>query len=341
MRTSKPWITALEKKYVNEALDNADIGQGAALPRFEETWAKYNGYKHAVVSNSGTSALFLAVKALGIREGDEVIVPEFTMVATAWAVTYASAKPVFVDCGNDLNMDPGILESAITPRTKAIIVVPIYGRRVSQKIYDIARAHKLLIIEDMAEAHGIMPQSDIACYSFHASKILTTGGGGMCLTNDPGCSDEMRRLCHLYLDKDMTMLHPKIGYNFRLSNIQAAVGAAQVERIKEILAKRDQVAAWYDELIISTARMPKRDVVWVYDIDCGEKQYEVRDALAKADIESRYFFKAMSQQPMYLNDYAKLNAYRWSKRGLYIPLYPEMTRADVETVTKVVNSVLK
>lgn len=338
MRCSRPWITALEKKYVNEALDVADIGQGEFLPRFEEAWANYNKYKYGVVSNSGTNAIFLALKALGIKEGDEVIVPEFTMVATAWAVTYTGAKPIFVDCLPDLTMNPDLVKAAITPKTKALITVPIYGRNVSKKVYDIARESNIFVVEDMAEAHGIMPMGDIACYSFHASKIITTGGGGMCLTNNIEYAKEMKLYCHLYLDKDMTMLHPKMGYNFRMSNIQAAVGLAQVERISEILAKRKEVEGWYNDLIPEHMRMPEREVVWVYDINCGENQKLIKDKLAKADIESRYFFKTMSQQPMYLGNYEKLEAYKWSQRGLYIPLYPEMTKAEVESVVKVIKS---
>lgn len=335
MNTSKPWITDLEKKYVNEALDLSDVGKGDFLWRFEEAWADYNKYKYGVACNSGTSALYLALLALGIGKGDEVIVPEFTMVASAWAVTYTGATPVFVDCLQDLTMDPNLVKASVTKKTKAIIVVPIYGRSVSPRVYDEARSAGLYIVEDMAEAHGIMPQGDIACYSFHASKIITTGGGGMCLTNNIQWSDKMTKLTHLYLDKDMTMLHEDIGYNFRMSNIQAAIGLAQVERIDEILEKREEITGWYDEFIPEELKMPRRDVVWVYDIDCGDKQAEIKQKLLDNDIESRYFFKPMSMQPMYTNDYSDLEAYKWSKRGLYIPLYPEITKQEVKKICKI------
>jgi dTDP-4-amino-4,6-dideoxygalactose transaminase len=335
MNTSKPYLTSLERQYLLEAFDKGDIGKGDHIWQFEESWANYNKYKYGVACNSGTSALHLALLALGIGPGDEVIVPEFTMVATAWAVTYTGATPVFIDCLDDLNMDPNLFRRAINKKTKAVMVVPIYGRKVSDMIYRIAESENIPVVEDMAEAHGIMPRGDIACYSFHASKIITTGGGGMCLTNNISYSSEMAKLTHLYLDKDMTMLHQKIGYNYRLSNIQAAIGLAQVERIDEILEKRKQVEAWYDSMIPSKYLMPERDVVWVYDIDCKDKQEETRAKLADAGIESRYFFKPMSMQPVYETDYQSLDAYKWSKRGLYIPLYPEMTKRDVEKVCKI------
>lgn len=335
MNTSKPFITDLEKKYVNQALNLSDVGKGDFLWQFEKAWGSYNGYKHAVACNSGTSALFLALLALGIGKGDEVIVPEFTMIASAWAVSYTGATPVFVDCLDDLTIDPKLVRTKITKKTKAIIAVPIYGRSVSPMVYQIAETEKLFVVEDMAEAHGIKPRGDIACYSFHASKIITTGGGGMCLTNEKEWADEMVRLSHLYLDKDMTMFHSKIGYNFRMSNIQAAIGLAQVERIGEILEKRSKLANLYTALLPGKYLMPRREVVWVYDIDCGENQREVREKLLANGIESRYFFKPMSMQPMYINDYEHLEAYKWSQRGLYIPLYPEMTKEEIEKICKI------
>jgi Predicted pyridoxal phosphate-dependent enzyme apparently involved in regulation of cell wall biogenesis len=192
MRTSKPWVTDLEKKYVNEALNRSDIGSGPHIELFENAWAKYNKQKYGVACNSGTNAIFIALKALGIGPGDEVIVPEFTMIATAWAVTYTGATPVFVDCLQDLTVDPNLVKKAVTKKTKAIIAVPIYGRSVSKTLYEFASFNDIPVVEDMAEAHGIMPKGVISCYSFHASKIINTGGGGMCLTNNQKYAEEMR-----------------------------------------------------------------------------------------------------------------------------------------------------
>lgn len=340
MYCSKPSVTEKEKAYIEDAITKADIGVGEYLGKFETAWAAFNNREYAVACDSGTNALFLAVKALGIGTGDEVIVPEFTMIASAWAVTYTGATPVFVDCGDDLNLDTDLLEKTIGPATRAIMPVHIYGRPCNmEKINALAKKHGLWVIEDMAEAHGMQPTGDIACYSFHSSKTLCTGGGGMCLTNNKEWAQEMKLLSHLYLNKNMTMLHEKVGYNFRLSNLQAAFGLAQVERAQELIDKRKKVADWYDKYIPARFRMPKREVVWVYDIDCGKDQELVRQKLLEGGIESRYFFKPMSEQPMYFKDPTGLKAYEWSRRGLYIPTYHDMTEEDVIKITDILKTV--
>lgn len=332
IRVSKPSITDLEKEYLQQAVDNNDIGVGDFIERFEHTWAKYNHKQYGVACNSGTNAIFLALKALGIGEGDEVLVPEFTMIATAWAVTYTGATPVFVDCLEDLTMDYLKARHQITKKTKAIIPVPIYGRAVGQGVYDLGREYNLFVIEDMAEGHGIQPRGDIACYSFYGNKILTTGEGGMCLTNDEKIANEIRSLANMYFDKNRTLLHPKIGYNFRLTNLQASIGLAQVKRTDEILRKRQQIAKWYDKYLPDEYKMPDREVVWVYDIDCGDKQQEIKDRLEENGVESRYFFKPMSMQPMFKGQYQDLEAYKWSKRGLYLPCYPDLLEEEIQYI---------
>jgi len=334
INVSKPSITDLEKQYIESAVNNADIGVGPFVDRFEKAWASYNKQDYGVACNSGTNAIFLALKALGIKEGDEVIVPEFTMIATAWAVSYTGATPVFADCLSDLTVDSHEVRKLINKNTKAIIAVPIYGRSVSQDVYNIAKEFNLKVIEDMAEGHGIKPRGDVACYSFYGNKILTTGEGGMCLTDDVVLAQEIKSLANMYFDKDRTMIHPKIGYNFRMTNIQASLGLAQVERCDEILSKRDIIANWYNEKIPTQFIMPERDVVWVYDIDCGTRQQEIKEKLHEMGVESRYFFKPMSMQPMYKDDYQQLEAYQWSKRGLYLPCYPDMTEEDVDYIAK-------
>lgn len=329
MQMSQPSITDLEKHFVNRALSKADIGVGDYIEQFENAWAKWNGMVYGVSCNSGTNAIYLALKALGIGPGDEVIVPEYTMVATAWAVSYTGATPVFVDCDDDLLMD--ITKIRITPNTKAIISVPIYGRASTIPEFGVP------LIEDMAEAHGIKPQGDIACYSFYGNKILTTGEGGMCLTNNQKWADEMRKYANMYFDEKRTYLHPKVGHNFRMTNLQAAVGLAQVMRIDEILAKRKQVETWYDQYMPEKYKMPKRDVLWFYDIQT-DKQEELKQHLELNGIPARYGFKPMSMQPMYLGEYEHLNAYKWSKRILYLPTWTDMSEEDVKYVCQKVQS---
>jgi perosamine synthetase len=327
---SKPSITDLEESYVLDAIRKGDIGVGEYIGKFERAWADWNGYAFGVACNSGTNAIYLALKALGIGPGDEVIVPEFTMIATAWAVSYTGATPVFVDCKDDLNID--VDKICITEKTKAIIAVPIYGRAVDPRVYSLG----LTVVEDMAEAHGIKPRGKVACYSFYGNKILTTGEGGMCLTNDQELANEMRLYANMYFDKERTLLHPKMGHNFRMTNLQAAVGLAQVERIDEILEKRREIQFLYNAYLEPKYLMPHRDTLWMYDIHTIH-QAELKKKFDEAGIETRYGFKPMSMQPMYFNpNYKKLNAYKWSTRILYLPTWTEMTEDDVIKICRTI-----
>jgi dTDP-4-amino-4,6-dideoxygalactose transaminase len=341
IKCSIPSITVKEKEFVLDAIAAKDIGVGSYVGKFENAWADYNKMAYGVACNSGTNAIYLALKALGIGKGDEVLVPSYTMIATAWAVSYTGATPVFIDCADDLNIDVDLLEEAIGKKTKAIIPVHIYGRQCDMvEINRIARRHQLYVVEDMAEAHGIQPDSDIACYSFYGNKILTTGEGGMCLTNSKYWAEEMRLYANMYFDKDRTMLHPKMGHNFRMTNIQAAIGYAQVTRIDEILDKRDKIQFMYEEYLNHRYIMPIRNVVWMYDINCGNKQEEIKQALLKEGIESRYGFKPMERQPQYFDKrYEKLNSHKWSKRILYLPTYPGITEKEIEKISNIVNSI--
>jgi perosamine synthetase len=317
MILSRPSITELEKSLVQKAMEKGDVGVGENISLFEELWAQYNGRKYGVSCNSGTNALFLALKALGVGNGHTVAVPEFTMIATAWAVSYTGATPVFVDCDDNLSM----LEP---PKTDFTLPVSLYGRPCRKGD-----------VEDLAEGHGIKPQAAISCYSFYGNKILSTGEGGMCLTDDESLAKEMRQYANMYFDTNRTLIHPKMGYNFRMTNLQASIGVAQVLRAKEILKKRKQIELWYDEFIPEVLKMPKREVLWMYDIDCGDHQQKMKDFLLTFGIESRYFFKPMSMQPMYKGEYKHLNAYKWSKRGLYLPTYTDMNQEEVRDICKV------
>lgn len=334
---SKPSITDLEKHFVERAMENADIGVGPFIGQFENLWAQKNNQKYGVSCNSGTNAIYLALKALGIGPGDEVIVPEYTMIATAWAVTYTGATPVFVDCRDDLLMCLADVFDATTEKTKAVIMTPIYGRSHG---VGVRPREDIFLIGDYAEAHGINPEEqciDIACYSFYGNKILTTGEGGMCITNNKEWADEMRKLSNMYMDEKRTYLHPKQGHNFRMTNIQAAVGLAQVMRIKEILEKRAKVQDWYGQNMPEKYKMQRREVLWFYDIQT-DKQEELKTYLEENGIPSRYGFKPMSMQPQYLGEYEHLNAYKWSKRILYLPTWAEMTEDEVKTVCQTIQS---
>jgi len=191
---SRPHLAGRELEYVTAGVQQGWISSlGPHVRRFEDAFAGYNGVSGAVACSSGTAALTLALRALGVGPGDEVIVPEFTMVASAWAVTYTGATPVFVDCADDLNVDVSLIESRITPRTKAIMPVHIYGRRCDMDaIMGLAHEYNLRVVEDSAEVHGVRPVADIACFSLYANKIITSGEGGVCVTDDPFLERQMR-----------------------------------------------------------------------------------------------------------------------------------------------------
>lgn len=243
-QVTRPYITDNEFAYVKDALESRWLSShGPYVQRMEEEFAEYHDRAHGVSCSSGTAALFLALRALNIGPGDEVIVPEFTMVASAWAVTYTGATPVFVDCGDDLNIDTSLIEEKITPRTRAIMPVHIYGRRCDMnKIMEISYEYNPRVIVDSAEATGVPVVGDIGCFSLDTNKIITSGEGGMCVTNDRRLAEQMKHLRSMAFDTAHTFLHPKMGYNFRLTNPQAPAALAQLEKLDRHLddAQRDR-----------------------------------------------------------------------------------------------------
>lgn len=327
-----PDLSGNESKYVNEALAEGVISsQGRFVKEFERQFAEKHGAKYGVACSSGTNALFLALKALGIGVGDEVIVPDFTMIATAWAVTYTGATPVFVDCDWDKNIDPYLLEDAITPRTKAIIPVHIYGRPCRMDVInEIAKQYNLKVVEDSCEIHSQELNSSIACFSLYANKVITAGEGGICITNDANLAWQMEHLRGMSFDPKHTFYHPKVGYNFRMTNMQGAVALAQLERMDEFLLKRKQIEAWYDEKLADLKISGgSRKVVWMYDI-YTEMRDELMAYLAECGIETRMVFKPMTIQPMYRQKSNVERKSAWiSKTGLYLPTYTKLTEEDV------------
>lgn len=331
-----PDLSGNEKKYVNEALDANEISsKGSFVGKFEKLFAEKHGAKYGVAVSSGTAALFLSLRALGIGEGDEVIVPDFTMVATAWAVSYTGAKPVFVDCDNDKNIDVFKLQEKITPRTKAIIPVHIYGRKCRMDVInEIARQFNLKVVEDSCEAHGVKLDSSIACFSLFANKIITAGEGGICITNDENLAFQLQHLRAMAFDRNHTFYHPKIGYNFRMTNLQAAVALAQTERLEEILTKRKQIEKWYNDRLNFPGVIPQgeRNVLWMYDLMVFDRE-KLMESLGENGIETRMFFKPMTTQPMYKQSVSLDNkAVQFAKNGIYLPTYNSLTEEDVDFI---------
>ncbi|HEX3781135.1 MAG TPA: DegT/DnrJ/EryC1/StrS family aminotransferase [Pseudonocardiaceae bacterium] len=334
---SRPQLSGRELELLTEAVESGWISsQGPFVREFEERFAAYNGYPHGVACSSGTTALTLALRALRIGAGDEVIVPEFTWVSTAWAVSYTGATPVFVDCGDDLNIDVTAIEDRITPWTKAIMPVNVYGRRCDMDaIMRIAYEYNLRVVEDSSEAHGVRPVGDIACFSLFANKIITSGEGGVCVTRDRHLAEQMAHLRGMAVSAQDDFVHKKLAYNFRMTNLQAAVALAQLERIDEFLAIRKRIEACYDaglSDVDGVTLMPGRDVLWMYDVLVDRPQ-QLREFLAERGIETRMFFQPMSRQPMYFDaGWSRLKAARFGARGLYLPTHAGLTESDQQVV---------
>ena len=336
---AKPSLNGNESRYLQDAVKSGWISaNGPYVQGFEKGFAEWNGMKYGVACSSGTSALVLALRALNLSPGDEVIVPEFTMIATAWAVNYAGGTPVFVDCKDDLNINETKIKEKITSRTKAITPVHIYGRRCNMdKINDIAYNYNLSVVEDSAEAHGVKPTGDVACFSLYANKIITAGEGGICVTNNERLARQMEHLRAMAFTPEHDFLHPKRAYNFRMTDLQGAVALAQFERIGEFLEKRREIERNYNEGLEGVegiTLMPPRDVLWMYDL-LVENREGLQEYLGEQGIETRKFFKPMSQQPMYFNpDWGKLNATRFSRDGLYLPTYFDLTKENQEEIVE-------
>lgn len=317
---SQPALVGNEKKYVLDCLDSNWISSnGKYIHLFEQEFADYLGVKHALTCCNGTVALHLALLALGIGFGDEVIIPTLTYVATANAVTYNGAIPVLVDCEPDTwNIDPSKIENLITSRTKAIIPVPLYGHPCDMiPILEIAQRHGLYVVEDAAEAVGARYMgklcgsiANISTFSFYGNKTITTGEGGMVVTNDDELAAKVRLFKSQGMEPTRRYWFSQIGYNYRMTNIQAAIGLAQMENIDLLLAKRREIAGWYNEHLsgIPGIKLPaiKKYAAhswWLYSIlienEYGESRDAVMDRLSEGGVESRPFFYPMHVMPVY------------------------------------------
>ena len=353
-----PFLTTRERDLLMRCFDSGWISSaGEYLDRFEREWAAYCGMPHGVAVSNGTVALQVAMMLLGLQPGDEVIMPSFTIISCAQAVTAVGARPVLVD--SDLRtwqMDVSQVEQRITPRTKAIMVVHIYGHPADMDpLLELAARHRLAVVEDAAEVHGAEYKGkrcggfgDISCFSFYANKLITTGEGGMVLTRSKAHADHARSLRNLCFQKDRRFLHDEIGNNFRLTNMQAALGVAQVERIEEIVADKRRIAARYSANLksLSALRLPceepwARNVYWVYGVvlDQASRQdaRQLAEQLAARGVETRPFFLGMHEQPV-LHRMGLFVGERYpvcehlSRQGLYLPAGVGLSDADIDRV---------
>jgi perosamine synthetase len=314
----------------------------------EQRFGDWVGVDNVVACASGSAALHLALEALTLPLGSEVLVPEFTMVACARAVTLAGLRPVFVDCGEDLLIDPNKVEDKITGQTTAIMPVHIYGRQCDMAaIADIATINALCVIEDCAEAHGIKHGlADVSCWSFYKNKIIAGEEGGAVSFVGDRFADLARQLRCQGFTADHTFKHIPRGMNYRLSDCHAKLILESLEQAESNLAKRKQVADWYDRHLSPVLKMPKRDVNWVYDIRIhgltGDRIHRVVKGLNTYGITARCGFKPMSSQPEYYDpNYYKTKAYTMSKEVLYLPINPRMDEPQVKRIVDTLEEVIR
>ena len=342
-----------EAEYVMECLETTWISSGGRFVNdFESAFAAFCGVKHAISTNNGTTALHLALVALGLGAGDEVLVPTLTYIASANAVTYCNAKPVFVD--NDrstFNLTPAALEAKITPRTRGIIPVHLYGHPVDMDpVLEIARRHNLFVVEDAAEAIGakykgrtVGELGDCATFSLFGNKIITSGEGGMVVTNNDNLAARLRLFRNQGVDPQRRYWFPVVGYNYRMTNIAAAIGLAQLERIESHLAARKRVADGYfrrlnplrDKLTLPTQEVWAKHVYWMYTVLLHDTRAD-RDAVIAAmqsdGIETRPTYYPMHVMPPYAEAGSYPNADWCAQRGLNLPTHGGLSDGDLDRV---------
>ena len=362
----EPTLGGNEMKYVQQAIETNWISSAGRFIRdFEARFAEICGVKYGIACANGTVAMHLAMATLGLEPGDEVIIPTFTMIATANAVTYCGAKPVLVDMEPGYwQMDLNQVEARITPRTKAIVPVHIYGHPTDMDpLMALAEKHGIMVIEDAAEAHGAEYKGrrtgglgHAAGFSFYGNKIITTGEGGMVTTNDRELAQLAWNLRDHAFSHERHFWHKFVGFNYRMTNLQAAVGLAQVEQLDGFVAARRRNAAEYNCRLhgIPGIRTPAeapwaKNVYWMYGIMVDEAEYGMgRDALRRvlADygIETRTFFIPMHCQPVYWQQFKGERypvAEDLCKRGFYLPSASSLSIDEIEYVADVIRNAAK
>ncbi len=365
---NEPLLNGNEKKYLCECIDTGWISsEGPFVKEFEQKMSTTVGRKYGVAVSNGTAALEVAVQALGIGEGDEVIMPAFTIISCAMSVTKVGAIPVLVD--SDLytwNMNIQEIEAKITPKTKAIMMVHLYGLPVeADKVLTLAKKYNLKVIEDAAEMHGQTYNGrhcgsfgDISIFSFYPNKHITTGEGGMVVTDDEQLAERCRMLRNLCFKKDVRYIHDEISDNYRFTNLQAAVGLAQLERLDEFITKKREMGRYYTEhlkdvkgLILPIERTNYADnIYWVYGLvlekDVPADNRLIQKLLAEEGIGSRVFFWCMHEQPVYqrqrlFENQKYPNAEYLARKGFYIPSGLALTEEQMEQVVDGVKNVMK
>ncbi|MFA7360321.1 MAG: DegT/DnrJ/EryC1/StrS family aminotransferase [Candidatus Kapaibacterium sp.] len=355
-----PVLSGNEKKYVNECLDSTWISsKGKFIQEFEDKFSEFIGVKYAATVSNGTTAIHLALETLGITTGDEVIVPTFTYIASVSAVVYTGATPVFVDSIEETwQLDPEDVKKKITSKTKAIMVVHLYGQMCDMDaIMKIADEHNLFVIEDCAEAFGSQYKGryagtfgNISAFSFYGNKTITTGEGGMIASNDYYLYDKAYHLKMHGVSSVREYWHDVIGYNYRMTNICAAIGLAQLERADEIIKKKRDVAELYCENLKGlplTWQKEQKDTVhsfWMFSIlvESVKVREALRKFLSENGIETRPTFYPAHTMPMFAHTYQKFRvAEGLAIRGINLPSFPELKKEQVIEVCDTIKKFYK
>lgn len=347
-----PYLCGNEKKYVNDCLESSWISsKGKFIDDFEKQFAAYIKAPFAISVCNGTVALHLALLALDIQPGDEIIVPTFTYVASVNTIVQAGAKPVFVDSlASTWQIDPEEVKKKMTAKTKAVMAVHLYGHPCEMDaLVAICKARHIYLIEDCAEAFGTYYQGthvglfgDIATFSFYGNKTITTGEGGMVVVKDPNLYRRATNLKNQGISNKVQYWHDAVGYNYRMTNICAAIGVAQLEQIEEILSKKRSIAKWYQEkltglpLITHTETEGTRHSYWMCSILLNEAKLRdpLRAHLDKAHIETRPLFYPAHLFPMYgHNEHPFPVAESLGSRGMNLPSWPGLKEEELQLIT--------
>jgi len=368
---NEPLLAERDLELVTDCLKTGWISSaGKYLDDFEKGWAAYCGRRFGVAVANGTVALEMAVAALELPPGSEIIMPSFTIISCAQAVLYNDCVPVLVDCEpRTATLDVRRIERKITPKTRAIMPVHIYGHPVDMDpVMEIAARHKLAVIEDAAEAHGAEYHAgrqawkrcggfgELSCFSFYANKLVTTGEGGMVVTDDEKLAVRLRSLRNLCFQAKQRFLHEELGYNFRLTNLQAALGVAQLERMDRIVARKREIAGFYNERLagLPNIALPveepwARSVYWMYGIvltkESGMNALGLAEKLRARQVETRPYFLGMHEQPA-LKAHGLFQGESYpvteslARQGLYLPSGLGITDEQLDAVARAIRDVL-
>lgn len=355
---ANPFLDEHEIELLNECIISGWVSSGGPfVNKFEDLVAEHTGTKYAISCSSGTSGLHLTLLANDIGPGDEVIVPTLTFIATANAVSYTGAKPVFVDCNiNTWNIDPTLIKESITAKTKAIIPVHLYGLPADMDLINqIAKEHNLLVIEDASEAQGakyknkmVGSLADMAVFSFFGNKIITTGEGGMIVTNDKYLAEKCRILRDHGMTKERRYWHQVLGYNYRMTNMQAAIGVAQMAKIGKIIEKKKQIAKEYKEIlgqskaiIFPAEENFSENIFWLFTIlikkeILGINANELMQIMQKNNVDTRPIFPPIHTQPIYKSSETLNISEKIHSMGITLPSSYDLKNKDIQKISDII-----